>query len=322
MQAEPPSPQDFSVRLADWAADEDAIRRVRTEVFVEEQAVPADEEWDGLDADCVHVVAESAPGEVIGTGRLLSSGKVGRMAVLPAWRGRGVGAAMLRRLLREATRQGLDAVYLHAQVAVVGFYARFSFVTEGDEFEEAGIPHRLMRLALPGGHAGGRSSDDAPAGGTRRVVSGKAEFADAVADVAAVAARSLAIFTPDLEHGVYDTRRFLEAVKRLVLSRTHARIRVLISDPGRVQHSLNRFLHVGRRLSTFIEFRHLPESCQDRSDAFMIADQSALVYRARGERWHGIADTFEPRLAQRYLADFDRMWQLSQSAEELRELRL
>jgi hypothetical protein len=129
---------------------------------------------------------------------------------------------------------------------------------KGPEFEEAGIPHRLMRLALPAcGHAAGAAVGCcARSGGTRRVVSGKAEFADAVADVAAVAARSLAIFTPDLEHGVYDTRRFLEAVKRLVLSRTHARIRVLISDPGRVQHSLNRFLHVGRRLSTFIEFRH------------------------------------------------------------------
>jgi len=154
------------------------------------------------------------------------------------------------------------------------------------------------------------------------VVSGKQDFADAVADVAAVANRSLAIFTPDLEHGVYDTARFLEAVKRLVLSRSHARIRVLISDPGRIQHSVNRFLHVGRRLSTFIEFRELGETFQARADAFMIADQSALVYRARAERWEGIADTYELRMARRYLGEFDQMWQRSENDAETREFRL
>jgi len=316
------NPQGFTVRLADWQQDEAALRDVRTRVFVEEQAVAESEEWDGLDPECVHAVAETADEGVVGTGRLHPSGKLGRMAVLTPWRGRGAGAAILRRLLEEATRQQLEAVYLHAQVPVLGFYARFGFVAEGEQFDEAGIPHRLMRRWLkqqaPAGE--GEGAQEAP--GTRRVVSGKQDFADAVADVAAVANRSLAIFTPDLEHGVYDTARFLEAVKRLVLSRSHARIRVLISDPGRIQHSVNRFLHVGRRLSTFIEFRELGETFQARADAFMIADQSALVYRARAERWEGIADTYELRMARRYLGEFDQMWQRSENDAETREFRL
>jgi len=312
--------QDFRVRLADWDRDEAALREVRTRVFVEEQAVPEEEEWDGLDPECVHAVAETAADGVIATGRLHPSGKIGRMAVMPPWRGRGVGAALLRRLLEQAGRQELQEIRLNAQVAVLGFYARFGFVAEGEEFEEAGIPHRLMRLQLA--QETDHSHPQGEQAGTRRVVSGKQEFAEAVAEIAAVAARSLVIFTPDLEHGVYDTKRFLEAVKRLVLSRSHARIRVLITDPGRIQHSVNRFLYVGRRLSTFIEFRHLPESFQHRHDAFMIADRSALVYRARGERWEGIADTCEPRMARRYLADFDQMWQLGENTPETRELRL
>jgi predicted GNAT family N-acyltransferase len=311
---------DFRTRLADWDADQDGLRAVRQRVFVVEQAVPESEEWDGLDGDCVHAVAETGQDGIIATGRLHPSGKLGRMAVLPPWRGCGVGASILRRLLDEAARQGLDTVYLHAQVPVLGFYARFGFIAEGEEFLEAAIPHRLMRLALPHGAPG----DPGPGGvtGTRRIVTGKEEFADAIADVAAVAERSLAIFTPDLEHGVYDTARFLACVKRLVLSRSHARIRVLISDPGRVQHSLNRFLHVGRRLSTFIEFRRLPEAFQTRADAFMVADQSALVYRARAERWQGIADTCEPRMARRYLGEFEQMWQLGEETQQLRELKL
>lgn len=311
---------DFKVRLADWERDEPALREVRTSVFVKEQAVSEREEWDGLDAECTHAVAENPEQGVFGTGRLHPSGKIGRMAVLPEWRGQGVGAAILRRLLEEATGRGLESVYLHAQVQVLGFYSRFGFVAEGEEFEEAGIPHRLMRLRLPRGGTGLASPGEQT--GTRRVLSGKREFAAAVAEVAAVAARSLAIFTPDLEHGVYDTKPFLETVKRLVLSRSHARIRVLVSDPDRVQLSVNRFLHVGRRLSTFIEFRRLAESFQERGDAFLVADSAALVYRARADRWEGVADTREPRMARRYLGEFDQMWQHSETAQEIGELRI
>jgi len=311
---------DFNVRLADWSRDEDALRAVRTSVFVREQSVTEREEWDGLDAECAHVVAETREHGVIGTGRLHPSGKIGRMAVLADWRGLGVGAAILRRLLEEAAGHRLESVYLHAQVAVLGFYARFGFVAEGDEFEEAEIPHRLMRLRLPRGGTSPAAPGEQT--GTRRVLSGKDEFAEAVADIAAVAARSLAIFTPDLEHGVYDSKRFLETVKHLVLSRTHARIRVLVSHPDRVPLSVNRFLHVGRRLSTFIEFRRLPESFQDRDDAFLVADGAALVYRAKADRWEGVADTSEPRMARRYLGEFDQMWQLSENAREIGELRI
>jgi predicted GNAT family N-acyltransferase len=308
----------FGTRLADWARDEAALRALRTTVFVEEQSVPEEEEWDGLDPDCVHAIAELPPEGIVGTGRLHPSGKIGRMAVLSEWRGLGIGAAILRDLLDEARRRGLESVYLHAQLPVLGFYARFGFVAEGPEFEEAGITHRLMRLSL----AGATDNTDQEVTGTRRVLSGKQEFAEAVTDVAGVATRSLSIFTPDLEHGVYDSSRFLEAIKRLVLSRSHARIRVLISDPGRIQHTVNRFLYVGRRLSTFIEFRHLPESYQGRSDAFLIADDTALVYRAKADRWEGIMDSHEPRVARVYLLQFDEMWQNSEPAGELREFRL
>lgn len=312
---------ELTIRVADWEGDQAGLRAVRTRVFVEEQSVSEEEEWDGLDAECRHVVAEAKAEGIVGTGRLHPSGKVGRMAVLPHWRGRGVGAMLLLRLIEEARAQSLESLYLHAQVPVLGFYARYGFVAEGEEFDEAGIPHRLMRLSLrPEAAASPEPDMPTTAAGTRRVISGKEEFAQAVAEVAAMAQRSLAIFTPDLEHGVYDTRPFLDAIKRLVLSRSHARIRVLISDPGRIQHSVNRFLYVGRRLSTFIEFRHLPETFQGRGDAFMIADRSALVYRARAERWQGIADTCEPRMARRYLAEFDEMWQRSENAAEIREL--
>lgn len=315
--------KQFHVRLADWGRDEAAIRQVREEVFVVEQAVPADLEWDGLDPDCAQAVAESEECDVIGTGRLHPGGKIGRMAVLPQWRGTGVGAAILRLLMDEARQRGMAEVYLHAQTRVLGFYERFGFEAEGEEFEEADIPHRAMRAHLAGGKrmlTG--AAVETRQQGTRTVLEGKAEFAEAVAQVSARAARGIAIFTPDLETGVYDTSRFLENVKRLVLSRSHARIRVLISDPTRVIKTVNRFVNFGRRLSSFIDFRQLTPEMPVREDAFLLADDCALVYRARSERWEGIADTDERRLTRLYLEQFDQMWHLAEPAIELRQLKI
>ena len=133
------------VRVADWDSDREAIRYIRERVFIEEQSVPREIEWDGLDHECVHVLAEYANRDAVGTGRLHKSGKIGRMAVLRPWRGRQVGSAILTCLLEAAKSQGIAEVYLHAQTSALAFYAAFGFVEEGDEFREAGIPHRLMK---------------------------------------------------------------------------------------------------------------------------------------------------------------------------------
>ncbi len=135
----------FRVRIANWQEDREAIRAIRKEVFILEQSVPPEVEWDGHDADCLHVIAETPNRDAIGTGRLQASGKIGRMAVLRPWRGTGVGSALLTRLLEAARNGGIDEVFLHAQSQVLCFYERAGFAAEGEEFKEADIPHRLMR---------------------------------------------------------------------------------------------------------------------------------------------------------------------------------
>lgn len=139
-----PSP-GFRVRLVDWREASGTLSAIRTTVFVGEQGVPPEIEIDGRDPGCAHVVAESDSGGAVGTGRLMPDGRIGRMAVLAAWRGRGVGAAMLEALVAEAKRRGLRETYLHAQAHAKDFYARHGFVVEGEEYLEAGIPHVLMR---------------------------------------------------------------------------------------------------------------------------------------------------------------------------------
>ncbi|CAG1009986.1 Acetyltransferase [Burkholderiales bacterium] len=147
-QAMPPSTPLFTVRLADWNRDRDALRRIRYEVFVIEQKVDEALEWDGIDSECRHALAIDAEGKAIGCGRLLPDGHIGRMAVLPAWRGHGVGQALLRFLMALGRELGHRELLLNAQTHALGFYAREGFEPFGEEFDDAGIAHRAMRLSV------------------------------------------------------------------------------------------------------------------------------------------------------------------------------
>jgi predicted GNAT family N-acyltransferase len=137
----------FSVEQVLWSEAQRPLRAVREAVFMTEQGVPAELEWDGLDPVCVHFLAFGAAGEAIGTARFTPDGHVGRMAVLAPWRGRGVGRSLMEAALEEARRRGMRSLVLNAQTHAQGFYLRFGFTPEGGEFLDAGIPHvRMTRL--------------------------------------------------------------------------------------------------------------------------------------------------------------------------------
>jgi predicted GNAT family N-acyltransferase len=137
----------FEVRLVAWDEACAALASVRRAVFIVEQQVPEDLEWDEADAVALHALA-TADGVPVGTARLLPDGHIGRIAVLRAWRGQGVGDALLASMLAAARERGFEAALLNAQVQALDFYRRHGFVAEGEVFLDAGIPHRAMRLDL------------------------------------------------------------------------------------------------------------------------------------------------------------------------------
>ena len=141
----------FQIREVSWATARDSLRAIRKTVFVEEQGVPEALEWDEHDGEAQHVLAITNGGAPVGTGRLLRDGRIGRMAVLKAWRRHGVGSAMLDALIAMARRNRCSIIWLHAQVHALAFYERHGFEARGPEFSEAGIPHREMRLNPPRG---------------------------------------------------------------------------------------------------------------------------------------------------------------------------
>ena len=140
------------VRVGSWAELGRDAAPIRATVFVEEQKIPADMEWDAGDADCVHAVAYNRFGKALATGRLLEHvpgvAKIGRMAVLAAMRGSRVGRAVLDALMQAARERGDREALLHAQMSAAPFYSRAGFNTRGPVFEEAGIPHVEMVRAL------------------------------------------------------------------------------------------------------------------------------------------------------------------------------
>lgn len=126
----------------------DAAEIIRREVFIVEQKVPVELEWDEMDAVSLHAIATDELGRAVGTGRLLPDGHIGRMAVRRGNRKGGAGGAILTALIQEAKARGHKVVMLNAQTHVQDFYARFGFVPEGEEFMDAGIPHIRMRHFL------------------------------------------------------------------------------------------------------------------------------------------------------------------------------
>ena len=138
----------FTVHLISWHDGEPLLRAIREKVFIQEQAVPAELEWDGLDDSSHHALALSSNGEAIGCGRITPDGHIGRVAVLPAWRRKHIGTGILELLVDYARSQHYPRVELNAQVQAIPLYQQFGFEAEGEVFMDANIPHRKMILLL------------------------------------------------------------------------------------------------------------------------------------------------------------------------------
>jgi len=139
---------NLSIRIACWRTDNAALRRIREQVFIAEQGVTPELEWDGEDSSAVHFLAldDNWP---IGTARLSPDGHISRVCLLKDWRGLGVGEQLLQVVIAEAERRGLKQQRLSAQVQAAAFYQKQGFVISSSEFLDAGIAHvDMLRQSL------------------------------------------------------------------------------------------------------------------------------------------------------------------------------
>jgi len=147
------------------------------------------------------------------------------------------------------------------------------------------------------------------------------EVRAAVNEIASSARRLISIYTPDLEPDLYDQTSFLEVIKHFVLTRSFSKVRVLLSEPTRVMRDSNRFVSMGRRLSSCIDIRYVAAQAPQRASAYLIADDRAIMYRMRADTWDGIADVNNAPVARLYLQEFDSVWNASAADQGLRIAR-
>ncbi len=314
---------DFHVEPASWPVDGAELRAIREQVFVVEQNVPVEEELDALDATSRHVIARDAEGRAIGTARLTAEHAIGRMAVLREWRGRGVGAALLRTLLEQARALGWPSVHLHAQRQAIAFYEKAGFVAEGAEFLECDIPHRMMRLPLPA-PTPPPAAPLAPRPAARVLQSeDRAQALAAVLALLADARSEIAVQTRDLDAGLLDVADVVEAVKRIALSGRHARVRLLVHEPRKAVTEGHALLRLAQQLPSAIAVR-VPVEARDLAEpgAVLVNDRGGFFLRPLASRMDGEGSTCAPGRHAQLLAAFDEIWERAEPCSELRVLAI
>jgi predicted GNAT family N-acyltransferase len=313
----------FRVEPADWTTDNDALRAVRDPVFIDEQHVPIEDEIDALDPLSKHVIARDLDDRPIGTGRLSPERLIGRMAVIKEWRGRGVGEALLKALLDQARALGYSTVELHAQSHAIPFYEKFGFETYGDEFDECGILHRMMRIELAPNAP--RTFVPLPPKPEARVLvaEDRDQAVAAIADLLADARYEIAIYSRDLDPALLDAPPIVDAIKRIALSGRRARVRILVQEPRKPLADGHRLIALAQRLPSLIELR-TPQEETDRqyASAFLINDRRGYLFRTLASRNEGEGSTYAPGRHAQLREYFDQVWERSVPSEELRQLAI
>jgi predicted GNAT family N-acyltransferase len=314
---------DFRVEIANYETELADLRSVRDRVFVQEQHVPEEIERDELDPQCRHVLARDEAGNPIGTGRLSPQGKIGRLAVLPDWRGRGVGEALLQALVDLARSRGQPMVELNSQADAVGFYERYAFEPVGKEFVEAGIPHRTMRRVLDPFPAAERAPLGARPESREVVVDSLGQAQQIALAIVRQARRNLWLYTRDLDVKLYGTPEMLEAFKRFAIESGGGQLRILLQEPTAPLREGHPLIPLVQRLSSSMLIR-VPEEEVDLKypGAFIIDDRGGYLLRPIGSRYEGTSNLHAPGRQRQLREYFEQVWERSLPDPELRPVHI
>lgn len=301
---------NIDIETVPWRGPADEPGAIRRDVFVVEQGVPEALEWDDADATARHWLAR-VEGKPVGTVRLLADGHIGRVAVRGEWRHRGVGSRLIEAVLSDARAEGRRDLYLNAQLTAIGFYERLGFSAAGPVFDDAGIPHRTMRLLLKaptlGAHGGRFAAADRAALGL---------------DLALQARRQLRLLSNALKPALWDTDAFAEAVSQLARRHRHCEVRLLLLDGRTVAQRGHRLLDLHRRLPTAVAIRRLALPPADTPENFLLADDCGILCYNVREPEQAWGDYYNVPVVETYRRRFDEWWHRSSADPELRLLSI
>jgi predicted GNAT family N-acyltransferase len=315
---------DFRVEPANYQADFDDLRAVRVAVFIAEQNISEEVEFDSMDPDCHHFVARDNQHQAIGTGRLTTDGKIGRMAVLQAWREQGVGAALLLNLIDKARKLGLAEVKLNAQTTVLAFYEKFGFSKQGDVFMEANIQHQLMSLQIEPLTVSSR-----PAPKPRDALVEIAEFQNLADTISATveligkARRQICIYSPDLEHILYGRADVIEAMKQFAINSQGGNVLIIVQDTLANRSQPHPLIDLAQRLpSAFLLRSPIEADDLQYPSAYLVNDRDGYLFRQQNSQYHGVWSPTMPSRNRQLAEEFERVWLRCRPCTEFRALGL
>lgn len=319
---------DFNIELASWAVDETPLREVRTVVFINEQNVPEEEEFDDDDITATHFLAKAFDGRPVGTARLTTDGRIGRVAVIAEWRGKQVGRALMRTVMETASNMHMEYLRLASQVQAIAFYEDFGFRAEGEAFDDAGIPHRWMSCQLqlePVNHRQpGRLKSQLPANATAqpREFQGLGEYRQAVLDLLTATTNQLLIYSRDLEPLVLGEPAIVQQIQRLANGAAQPQIRIIVQDPDTAIKEGHLLLPLAQRKPGVIDFRLPSKDFKNYPSAFMVGDAQHGIYRDNGGYPAGELHFAERTFARPLCDYFSRVWDFGRHDSNFRALNL
>jgi len=319
-----------------WDSHAEQLTGIRQAVFVEEQKIPAEVEFDAEDSVATHLLAIDSAGTALGCARLLDHGLIGRVAVVQEARGRGLGKALMEATIEQAQAKRLTRIFLHAQEDAQRFYKKLDFVLTGEQFMEAGIKHVSMERALPipfdttglKKSVIVRTQSKAQPANAESRTSRLREFAndesakEQLEDVLRGARRSLSIYSPTLDHALFDREITVELISNFARSAPGTQVNILISDSSLIVARGHLLIELGRRLEQKMVFRKLPDTLKADAQSWLVADNTALWVQSEPNDYQGWSDTFNPVQAERFAKRYTHLWDRSVVDPELRTLQL
>ncbi|SFM39920.1 GNAT family N-acetyltransferase [Halopseudomonas yangmingensis] len=337
--------KDVQIELVDWR-DCPALRDIRTRVFVEEQQVPAELEWDDQDATATHFLM-TVDGQSVGTARLLADGHIGRVAILPQWRGNGYGLQLMRAVIEHARQSGMQSLELSAQTQAIPFYTRLGFAAEGDEYMEAGIAHRHMvwqdtpepgelppiEFTSPGQFSihnpdipeRPRHTSELPfkLGDYREALEINEDNAlEHACNLALQAQRSLLVYAPDQAGWLFQQRSFIDCCEQLIARQPRCKVRFLlheVRDEFLRGHSLLYLMH---RFPSTCEIRRQHPDLPREPQIYLLVDSEGILLLPRPQPREGFVRYHSPDQVKRWSASFNELWDSSLTDPALRRFML
>ncbi len=320
------------IRKYSWQLAPRSLKEIRRQVFVEEQKVPAELEWDDTDEIADHFLAVLPDNTPVATGRMFTTlsdtAHIGRMAVLPAYRGTGLGQAMLRHIMAEAADQ-VEDLRLSAQQQAVPFYQRSGFHVYTESYEEAGIPHFGMRCLAPAEVV--TSFADQPQRAEPMIlgrdtdgwlIEHDAQVPVLMDSLIGQARQRLWLYDRLLDHGLYDRQRLRDLISELARHHRNSEIRLLVHDDAPLVKRRHQLVELMRRLPSSISLRLVNDGYPPAEQPFVLVDREGVLYRHRFDRPEGFANFADGGRVRRLTDTFQQMWENARPSLELRELPL